>query len=87
MSRKQIQQLLEKNDLVGGIHDYLLDHNIGVADAFDDACAWIAELHLQVKRAERGVSAGFTRTDTTNLKWKPKAVAQPVDDADAWIKV
>ena len=84
--RKQIQTLVETNDLVGGIHDSLLDNNLGLADAFNDACAWIAELHLELERANRGVSAGYVRTDMSGVRWKPKTIAAPVDDADAWIR-
>lgn len=86
MSRKEIAKLHQTNELVGGIHDGLLDTNLGLAEAFDDACVWIAELHLQLKKAERGVSSGYVRTDTRNLVRKPKYVPAPVDDADAWVK-
>ena len=86
MSRKEIRKLHETNDLVGGIHDGLLDTNLGLAEAFDDACVWIAELVLQLKKAERGVSSGYVRTDTREIVRKPKYIPAPVDDADAWVK-
>ena len=86
MKRKENQRLVETNDFVGGIHDSILDNNLSLADAYNDACVWIAELVLELRRAERGVSAGYTRTDTTSFKWRPKTIAPPVDDADAWIK-
>lgn len=86
MSRKEIQKLHQTNELVGGIHDSLLDNNLGLAEAFDDACAWIAELHLQIQAAQRGISSGYVRTDTRELVRKPKYILAPVDDADAWIR-
>lgn len=85
MSRKEIRKLHETNDLVGGIHDALLDNNLGLAEAFDDAVVWIAELHLALEAAKRGVSSGYVRTDTREIVRKPKYFPAPVDDADAWI--
>lgn len=86
MSRKEIRKLHETNDLVGGIHDALLDNNLGLAEAFDDACVWIAELKLQIEAASRGVSAGYVRTDTRSIVRPTKYIAAPVDDADAWLR-
>ncbi len=86
MSRNEIRKLHQTNELVGGIHDALLDHNLGLAEAFDDAVCWIAELYLQLKVAERGVSSGYVRTDTREIVRKPKYFAAPVDDADAWVR-
>ena len=86
MSRKEIRRLHETNELVGGIHDALLDTNLGLAEAFDDACVWIAELKLQVEAASRGISSGYVRTDTREIVRKPKYIPQPVDDADAWVR-
>ena len=85
MSRKEIQKITQTNELVKGIHDALLDRNIGMSDAFNDACAWIAELHLQVKKIENSVSLGYIRENTSDIKWKSKLHTIPVDDGDAWI--
>lgn len=86
MDRKQIRKLHETNELVGGIHDSLLDNNIDLAAAFDDACVWIAELKLQVEAIKSGVSSGYVRTDTREIIRKPKYIPAPVDNGDAWIK-
>lgn len=86
MSRRENQRLIETNELVGGIHDALLDSNICLADAFNDACAWIAELHLQLQKAEKGVSAGYVRTDTSKFALPRKVQMIPVDDGDRWVK-
>lgn len=86
MARKEVRKLHETNDLVGGIHDGLLDTNLGLAEAFDDACVWIAELYLELEQSRKGVSSGFVRTDTREIVRKPKYVPAPVDDADAWVK-
>jgi hypothetical protein len=86
MSRKEIRKLHETNDLVGSIHDALLDKNLDLTDAYDDAVCWIAELYLQLQKAQRGVSSGYIRTDTREIVRKPKYVPAPVDDADAWVK-
>jgi hypothetical protein len=86
MARKEIKKLHETNELVGGIHDGLLDTNLGLAEAYDDACVWIAELYLELEQARKGVSSGYVRTDTRNIVRKPKFIAAPVDDADSWIK-
>ncbi len=85
MSRKEIVKLHQTNDLVGGIHDALLDKNLDLADAYDDAVCWIAELYLQLQKAERGVSAGYVRTDTSKFVRKPKYIPQPVDNGDSWV--
>jgi hypothetical protein len=87
MSRKEISKLHQTNELVGGIHDGLLDSNLGLAEAFDDACVWIAELHLQLQKAERGVSAGYVRTDTSKFVRPPKYIPQPVDNGDSWVNL
>lgn len=87
MTAKENQKLLATNDLVGGIHDALLDGNgCNLADAFNDACVWIAELQLQIRKAEKGISAGFVRTDTSNFKLPAKVQIIPVDDGDRWVK-
>ena len=86
MSRKEVRKLHETNEFVGGIHDALLDTNLGLAEAFDDAVCWIAELHLQLEAARRGISSGYVRTDTREIVRKPKYVPAPVDDADAWVR-
>lgn len=86
MARKEIQKLHQTNDLVSGIHDGLLDSNLSLAEAFDDACVWIAELHLEVEHFKNKVSSGYVRTDTREIVRKPKYIPQPVDEADAWIK-
>jgi hypothetical protein len=86
MDRKQIRKLHETNELVGGIHDALLDSNLGLAEAFDDAVVWIAELKLQLDAASRGVSAGYVRTDTREIVRKPKYRPAPVDEGDLWVK-
>jgi len=86
MSRKEIRKLHETNELVGGIHDALLDKNLDLSDAYDDAVCWIAELYLQLEATRRGVSSGYVRTDTREIVRKPKYVPAPVDDADAWVR-
>lgn len=87
MLGKANQRLLETNELVGGIHDALLDNNnLHLADAFNDACVWIAELHLQLCKAEKAVSAGYVRTDTSDFRLPKKVRPDPVDDGDKWVK-
>lgn len=85
MSRKEIRKLHETNELVGCIHDALLDTNLGLAEAFDDACVWIAELKMQLDAASRGISSGYVRTDTREIVRKPKYIPAPVDNGDSWV--
>ena len=56
------QHLVQNNELVGEIHDRLLDDNkLDLAEAYNDACAWIAELYTQIECLEKVTSAGFLR--------------------------
>ncbi len=87
MCKKTNQQLVISNDLVGSIHDQLLDRNdLSLADAYNDAVCWIAELHLELQAAKKGLSSGFVRTDTTKIVKEPKVTVMPVDNGDEWLK-
>ena len=85
MSEVKSRQLVEASDLAKGIHSRLLEANTGIQGAYDDACVWIGELYLALEAAERSVSAGYVRTNTTHLKWQADNSINPVDDGDAWI--
>ena len=85
MSEKVNRRLVGSNDLVRGIHSRLLEANTGIQEAYADACVWIGELYLALEAAERSVSAGYVRTNTTDLKWQADKSINPVDDGDAWI--
>jgi hypothetical protein len=87
MCKKENQKLVITNPLVGGIHDELLDRNdLNLADAYNDAVCWVAELHLEIQMLKRGLSSGFVRTDTTKIIKEPKITVMPVDDGDEWLK-
>lgn len=90
MSRKHNEALIASNPFVGALHDTLLDSNLSVAEAFEDAVCWLAEIYAQnqllARQIELGTSSGFLRKDTSNLRWKPKQAATPVDDGDAWVR-
>ena len=87
MCKKTNQILFQTNDYVSGLHDSLLDANkMNLADAFMDSVVWIAELQLQINKLKQGVSSGYVRTDTTNIK---KEIRQPftaIDGGDSWLK-
>ncbi len=56
------QQIIHANELVGEIHDRLLDdNNLDLAHAFNQACVEIAELYLELDKITKGLSAGFIR--------------------------
>lgn len=56
------QKILQTDELVGAIHDRLLDDaKLDLANAFDDACVEIAELYREIERLERSISFGFSR--------------------------
>ena len=56
------QQLVMHNDLVGAIHDRLLDdNNLDLAHAFNAAVCEIAALYLELERLERSASSGMIR--------------------------
>ena len=56
------QKLVQTNELVGEIHDRILDdNNLDLANSYNDACVWIAELYIQIERLEKVTSAGFLR--------------------------
>ena len=75
------------NEFVGGLHDALLDANdLDLADAFNDAVVWIAELQLELTNLRKGLSSGYVRTDTTKIVKPPKITVTPVDDGDDWLK-
>lgn len=87
MCRTKNQMLLQTNELVGSIHDQILDeNNLHLADSFNDACVWIAELTLQLKRLENSVSSGYVRTDTSKIQRQSKKPFSPVDGGDAWLR-
>jgi|LakMenE18May11ns_1017448.scaffolds.fasta_scaffold9724371_3 hypothetical protein len=61
------QQLVMHDPLVSEIHDRLLDDNkLSLADAYNQACAEIGELYLQLQRLQVSASAGFTRQKPEN---------------------
>ena len=56
------QQMIHSDELVGEIHDRLLDdNNLDLAHAFNQACVEIAELYLELDKTSKGLSAGFVR--------------------------
>lgn len=63
MNKKQLnQKLLSENELVGEIHDRLLDDNdLSLSDAYNDACVWIAELYLEIEKLQQTASSGYAR--------------------------
>ena len=62
MSAKEDQKLIMTDELVGRIHDNLLDNaELNLANAFNAACVEIAELYREIERLEIGVSSGFSR--------------------------
>lgn len=61
-NQKKNQALLHQNELVGEIHDVILDNNnLDLALAYNDACVWIAELHLEIEKIQKTASSGFLR--------------------------
>lgn len=79
--------LYQTNDYVSGLHDSLLDANkMNLADAFMDSVIWIAELQLQIDALKRGVSSGYVRTDTSNIRKEIKQPFLAVDNGDSWLK-
>lgn len=74
--------------MVRGIKSALLEKNFNADEALTDAAAWIAELTLQIKKSEKAISAGYTRTDTSHLSYlhPPIATVAPtIADDGAWI--
>ena len=67
------------------IKNELLAKAVDKDAALTDAAAWIGELWEQVRLLEKQVSAGYQYKDVTGLRWRPTAVPEPVDNADAWI--
>ena len=62
MNAKENQKLLATDDLVGRIHDSLLDlSDLNLADAFNAACVEIASLYREIERLERTASFGYLR--------------------------
>lgn len=87
MCKTKNQMLLQTNEFVGAIHDQLLDENkLHLADAFNDACVWIAELQLQVNKLEKCTSSGYVRTDTSKIHKMMKSPFIAVDNGDAWLR-
>ena len=87
MCKTKNRILLQTNDLVGSVHDQILDDNkLDLADAYDDACVWIAELHMEVERLKGKVSSGFIRTDTTEITKARRETFRAIDGGDAWIQ-
>lgn len=83
--QKDVQRIVETNDLVRGIHNRLLETNLSIQEAYQDACVWIGELYLALQAAERSVSSGYIRANTSHLRWQSKNRVNAVDDGDAWI--
>jgi len=84
---RQIMKL-EENSLVQGIKTALIQKNINKDAALTDAAAWIAELSLQVQKADKQVSAGYCRRDTSHLTYLHPhitATAPAIVDDGSWI--
>ena len=80
MKPQEKQKLLLSNDLVGRIHDELLDANgCDVVEAFEQAVCWIARLETECSALKSQASAGYLRRNTSHLKWTPKTPHVPVD--------
>ena len=79
------QVMLKDNPIVQSIKNELLAKAVDKDAALTDAAAWIGELWEQVRLLEKQVSAGYQYKDVTGLRWRPTAVPEPVDNADAWI--
>jgi hypothetical protein len=61
-TQKHNQTLIMHDEMVGAIHDRLMDDNqLDVAHAFNEACVEIAELYKEIDRLEGRVSSGFVR--------------------------
>ena len=79
---------LQNHPLVLGIKHALLEKNLNTDEALNDAAAWIAELSLQVKKSEKQISAGYTRTDTSHLSYLHPPItttAPAIVDDGSWI--
>jgi hypothetical protein len=61
MTVKDNEKLLTENELVQSIHDQLLDNHTTIQNAFEDACVWIAELHLELESLRGATSSGYLR--------------------------
>lgn len=61
MTVKDNEKLLTENELVQSIHDQLLDNHTTIQNAFEDACVWIAELHLELEAIRGVASSGYLR--------------------------
>lgn len=84
----QPNKLIVQNEFVGAIHDELLDrNNLNLADAYNDAVCWIAELSAQVSLLEGQTSSGYCRRDTSQIPLRRKTMIAPVDEGDAWVAV
>lgn len=60
------QKAVISDELVGAIHDRLLDDNkLNVVDAFNQACVEIAELYRALESLEKASSKGFIRVRRT----------------------
>lgn len=56
------QKLLVNDELVGEIHDRILDDNqLDLAHAYNQACVELAELYRILDKFERSISSGFIR--------------------------
>ena len=79
---------LQNHPLVLGIKHALLEKNLNTDEALNDAAAWIAELSLQVQQADKQISAGFCRKDTSHLTYLHPAItttAPAIVDDGSWI--
>lgn len=56
------QRLLVNDELVGEIHDRILDeNNLDLAHAYNQACVEIADLYRIINKLDKSVSSGFVR--------------------------
>jgi|688.fasta_scaffold171621_3 hypothetical protein len=63
------QQAVMHDELVGQIHDRLVDdNNFDVVHAFNQACVEIAELYRGLEALEKASSSGFVRVRRSNSR-------------------
>lgn len=56
------QKLLVNDELVGEIHDRILDDNsLDLANAYNQACVELADLYRILDKLEGSISSGFLR--------------------------
>lgn len=58
----ECQKLIMTDELVGEIHDRILDdNNLDLAHAYNQACVELASLYRSLDKLEKSVSHGFIR--------------------------